>query len=132
MPIVLLCVHAEENTRMVVTWVTFDPTSTSEVRYGLSGQGLTHNATGTATVFVDKSWTSETIRYVHRVNMTGLLPLSKYGMYMYVQLYVRQLNLSRDNLVVYRFDKTVKTCIFRAYSKILGGSKSRNGIMEYV
>ena len=65
---------------MVVTWVTFDPTETSEVRYGLSGQGLTRNATGTVTKFVDETLTSETTRYVHRVNLTELLPLSKYGM----------------------------------------------------
>ena len=65
---------------MVVTWVTFDPTETSEVRYGLQGQGLTQNATGTTTKFVDKDLLSETIRYIHRVNMTDLLPLSRYGM----------------------------------------------------
>ena len=72
-------IAAETYTRMVVTWITFDPTETSEVRYGLVGQGLTTNASGTVTKFVDDSLFSKTVRYVHRVNMTGLLPLSKYG-----------------------------------------------------
>lgn len=72
--------HVEVNFNMVVTWVTFNPTNTSEVHYGLSGQGLTRTATGTATVFIDKSVTKETVRYIHRVNLNGLLPLSKYGM----------------------------------------------------
>ena len=80
LPSSVVVLLVEENSRMVVTWVTFDPTNTSEVRYGLSGQGLTLQATGTVTAFVDESLTSEITRYVHRVNMTGLLPLSKYGM----------------------------------------------------
>ena len=64
---------------MVVTWVTFDPTETSEVLYGLSGQGLTHQAYGSVTKFIDESLTSEITRYINRVNLTGLLPLRKYG-----------------------------------------------------
>ena len=65
---------------MVVTWITFDPTNTSEVHYGLSGQGITHSASGSVTEFIDKELTNKIIRYVHRVNITGLLPLTKYGM----------------------------------------------------
>ena len=78
-----MCVYvcAETASRMVVTWVTFDPTETSEVRYGLKGVGLIHNATGTVTKFVDKGLLSETTRYIHRANMTDLLPLSSYGTY---------------------------------------------------
>ena len=64
---------------MVVTWVTFERTNTSEVHYGLSGQGLTHSAEGSVTKFVDKELIGSSVRYIHRVNITGLLPLSKYG-----------------------------------------------------
>ena len=70
---------AEDESRMVVTWVTFEPTNSTEVRYGPSGQGLTRNATGSVKEFIDKELIGSTIRYIHRVNITGLQPLSKYG-----------------------------------------------------
>lgn len=64
---------------MVVTWVTFERTNSSEVHYGLAGQGLSQSANGSITEFIDKELIGSITRYIHRVNITGLLPLSKYG-----------------------------------------------------
>jgi hypothetical protein len=77
-PVQVAIAATDDTSRMVVTWVTFEPTNTSEVHYGLSGQGLTHSAEGSVTKFVDKELIGSSVRYIHRVNITGLLPLSKY------------------------------------------------------
>ena len=63
---------------MVVTWVTFDPTNSSEVQYNLHGSTVSHSASGNVTTFVDGGL-SKSVRYIHRVTLTSLLPLQKYG-----------------------------------------------------
>jgi hypothetical protein len=78
-PVQVAIAATDDTSRMVVTWVTFERTNTSEVHYGLSGQGLTHSAEGSVTKFVDKELIGSSVRYIHRVNITGLLPLSKYS-----------------------------------------------------
>eukprot|EP00731_Ephydatia_muelleri_P027412 Em0019g285a len=68
----------EHYSELVITWVTFDSTSTSQVLYGLTGEPLWNVAYGSETEFVHKEGKNPLTRYIHRVNLTNLLPLIKY------------------------------------------------------
>ena len=74
---VLSLKYTEHYSSVVVTWVTFDPTTTSEVHYGLSNgdtPNVTLSATGSATKFDE-----DITRYIHRVTINGLVAQGKYG-----------------------------------------------------
>ena len=61
---------------ITVTWLTFAPTKSSVVQYGLHGStSLTMTSTGIMSEFKDHNIT----RYVHRVILQDLKPLTKYG-----------------------------------------------------
>ena len=60
---------------MVITWVTFSPTEKSQVQYGVHSSVLNETVDGVVTKFEDGALT----RYIHRVTLQGLAPLTKYG-----------------------------------------------------
>ena len=60
---------------MLVSWVTFVPTTGSMVKYGLKGKSLTSSASGNMTKFEDDS----VVRYMHVVQLKGLQPGEAYG-----------------------------------------------------
>lgn len=64
---------------MVITWVTFAPTPSSQVLYGFNGEPLSNTAYGSETEFVHKEGKYPVTRFIHRVNVTDLIPLAKYG-----------------------------------------------------
>lgn len=70
--------YAETYSSVVVTWVTFDPTEATQVQYNLHGYPLALTASGGVTKFVDGGL-ERSVRYIHRVTLTGLLPAQKYG-----------------------------------------------------
>lgn len=83
-----LSCSAETPSSMLVSWVTFGPTSGSLVKYGLKGKSLTSTASGNMTKFVDSS----VVRYMHVVNVKGLQPGAAYGMLHSTVKTPRQLN----------------------------------------
>ncbi|XP_015910291.2 acid phosphatase type 7-like [Parasteatoda tepidariorum] len=62
---------------MVVTWVTFDPTSKSTVEYGQAPSKLNKIKFGTVTKFVDGG-SSARVLWIHRVLLDDLVPGSEY------------------------------------------------------
>ena len=66
---------AETPSSMLVSWVTFAPTSGSMVKYGLKGKSLTSSASGNMTKFEDDS----IVRFMHVVEVKGLQPGEAYG-----------------------------------------------------
>lgn len=67
-------------TPIVVTWVTFGPTNTSQVQYWLHGESSTSNktASGFSKKFVDPG-DAKVVRYIHRVKIAATLPAQAYG-----------------------------------------------------
>ncbi|XP_077519224.1 acid phosphatase type 7-like isoform X2 [Amblyomma americanum] len=65
---------ARENQR-VVTWVTFDPTRTPTVEYGV--KGFQYTAEGTTTKFQDGG-KKKRVLYIHRVLLKNLEPNTQY------------------------------------------------------
>ena len=59
--------------------MTFNQTETSQVQYGIHGNttNLSKTAVGHATKFV----VDKVVRYIHRATLSGLDPLTQYGMY---------------------------------------------------
>lgn len=72
----LVFVFTDSHSSIVVTWVTFNQTET-QVQYGLHNNktDLSKTALGSSTQFV----VGEIKRYIHRVSLVDLLPLSHYG-----------------------------------------------------
>ena len=66
---------AETPSSMLVSWVTFAPTTESLVNYGLKGKSLTSSASGNMTKFDDSS----VVRYMHVAQVKGLQPGEAYG-----------------------------------------------------
>ncbi|XP_028409886.1 acid phosphatase type 7-like [Dendronephthya gigantea] len=64
-------------TEMVITWVTIVADIDSIVQYGLADKALAMTAKGNATKFVDGG-SEKTVRYIHRVKLTGLRPATSY------------------------------------------------------
>ena len=64
----------------MVTWVTFYPTRNSIVWYGTLLEGLTNQAKGLSQKFIDGGQRG-TIRYIHRVVLSHLIPQTLYGKY---------------------------------------------------
>ena len=60
---------------MIVTWVTFDPTATSTVKYGIDNLDI--SAYGISTLFVDGGSEKRKL-YIHRVTLNNLQPNQKY------------------------------------------------------
>ncbi len=62
---------------IVVTWVTFNRTETSEVQYGIHSDktDLSKTAKGDTTKFVVR----DVNRFIHRTTLSNLVPLAKYG-----------------------------------------------------
>jgi len=63
---------------MIVTWATMDYTGDSIVEYNKKGGPLDMKAIGTVDEFVDGSASKRKV-YMHRVKLTGLVPLQSYG-----------------------------------------------------
>ena len=65
----------------MITWVTFDPTDSSEVFYAVhNGKDQPEWSYGTMTKFVNPDGSIHITRYIHRVMITGLAPQLEYGM----------------------------------------------------
>ena len=68
-------------TPIVVTWVTFSPSNSSQVVFWLQGHPLTNStAFGSSTKFVDGG-RAKVVRYIHRVRIAATVPLQVYGKY---------------------------------------------------
>ena len=68
-------------TPIVVTWVTFIPTNTSQVQYWLHGDPSTNKtAMGYSKKFVDPG-EAKIVRYIHRVWIATTVPTQMYGMF---------------------------------------------------
>ena len=74
-----LCHLIGDVTEMMITWVTFAADVDSIVEYGLADKALAMTTSGSATKFVDGG-SEKTVRYIHRVKLTGLQPATSYGM----------------------------------------------------
>lgn len=70
---ILLSENVDE---MLITWSTFNATPNSIVEYGIDE--LTDKAEGYSKKFVDGG-KEKRIQYIHRVRLTNLKPLTKYG-----------------------------------------------------
>ena len=69
-------VLAGEGANVVVTWITFDSTDTSQVKYAVHGSATLNNtAVGVMTNYTN----DKIIRYVHRVSLQDLQPHTQYG-----------------------------------------------------
>ena len=68
-------------TPIVVTWVTFSPTTTSQVQYWVRGDNTTNRtAVGTTTRFVNDGST-KIVRYIHRTWIAATAPAQLYGVF---------------------------------------------------
>ena len=62
---------------VIVMWVTFAPSTQSMVKYGLTESALTTDVSGKMVKFDD----GEKVRYMHTVELSGLKPGTKYGVF---------------------------------------------------
>ncbi len=77
--VVIIIIITEVCCDLVVTWVTFDPTDVSQVKYTHRGSAIAPTVvTGTMTKFVDDG-DEHVVRYIHRAELTNLSAHSSYG-----------------------------------------------------
>ena len=70
------CIIVGIDSGIVVTWITFYSTSSSQVRYALHGnKTLDRSVVGVVSSYKD----GDTTRFVHRVTLQDLQPNTKYG-----------------------------------------------------